>query len=169
MTAMSEKEPSILVRELKSFASLIGKEVAKARAQLTGKDKYEIDRVKWIEEVYSPKTLRGHKTRWLFNEGAYSVTTTYVVSDPIDMRLFGTLLIQLIDLDKTNDLVYKIDGCLSRDAKWEPIVVETTITHNAAGNASACETLSDDWAFVRVQVKSSAGTISIKVIAGCTA
>ena len=170
---MTKEEPSILVAELKQFASLLGKEVAKAQAELAGKDKYVMDRVKWIEEVYSPKTLRGHKIQWLFNEGSYALTpkAAYEPSDPIDMRLFGTLVIQLINLDTTNDLLYKVEGCLSKDAKWEEIVAETTIVHNAAGDASAVETLAspDDWAYVRVQVKSSSGTIEIKVIAGLKA
>ena len=118
------------------------------------------------ERPHSSKTRSAYKRMWLFEKDNFTVTTTYVVSEIIDMRLYRSLVIHLINKDKTNDLLYKVDVCLSPDAKWRNRVAETTITHNAAGDADAAETLSDDWAFVRVQCKSSAATIQIKVIAG---
>lgn len=129
-----------------------------------------LSRLKKLKErIHSSKTRTAFKRIWLFPEKNSTVGTTYEISEIIDMRLYRALVIQLINLDTTNDLLYKVEACLSPNAKWEEIVAETTITANASGDASGKQSLTDAWAFIRVQIKSSAGTVGAKVIGGLRA
>lgn len=121
------------------------------------------------EKGQSSKTRSAYKRMYLLNPKGVPASTTYAVSDVLDMRLYRSALMHIVNLDTTNNILYKVEACLDPAVKWEEVVAETTITANASGDASAVETISDFWAFVRVQYKSSAGSPKVKIIAGCRA
>lgn len=114
------------------------------------------------EKITSSKN-RESKRQILWDD---TVTTTYQDSDIVDMRLFSKLIIQIINLSTSINVLYTVYGCLDPNFKWETIKAESTIIANASGNASAVETLTDSWAFFKVQVKSASGTPKAKVISG---
>ena len=100
------------------------------------------------------------KRRRLFDKGT-KVGTTYEDSKIFDARFYKNKLFHIINRDTTNDILYKIFACMN-PSKWHELQAETTITANATGDADDYQTSTENWAFYKVQCKSSAGTVEVE-------
>lgn len=100
------------------------------------------------------------KRRRLFDLGT-KVGTTYVDSAIFDARFLKDKLVHIINRDTTNNLLYKWLACVN-PSKWHEIQAETTITANASGDADDYQTNSEAFAFYKLQVKSSAGSVEVE-------
>ena len=100
------------------------------------------------------------KRRRLFDKGT-KVGTTYVNSKIYDARFIKDKLVHIINKDDTNNLLYKWLACVN-PTKWHEIQPETTITHNATGDADDYQTNTEAWAFYKLQCKSSASTVEVE-------
>ena len=103
------------------------------------------------------------KRRRLFDPKT-KVGTIYVDSTIFDARFYKDKLFHIINRDKTNNLLYKILACVD-PTKWHEIQAETTITANATGDADDYQTSTENWAFWKIQVKSSAATVEVEAYA----
>jgi len=103
------------------------------------------------------------KRRRLF-EPKTTVGTTYVDSKVFDARFYKEKLFHIINRDTTNDLLYKILPCVN-PTKWHELQAETTITANATGDADNYQTSTENWAFLKIQAKSSAATVEVEAYA----
>ncbi len=88
-------------------------------------------------------------------------TDSYQDSLIFDARLYKRKLFQIINKHASNSILYKILGCIDPNDTWETLQAETTLT---AGN-SATHSLTDPWAYVKIQIKSASAGNAGKVTA----
>ena len=98
------------------------------------------------------------KRRRLFDKGT-KVTTTYVDSKIFDARFYKDKLVHIINKDDTNNLLYKWLACVN-PTKWRELQPETTITPTSPNDDY--QTNTEPFAFYKLQVKSSAGSVEVE-------
>jgi len=99
------------------------------------------------ERVYSTKRREYIKAR-LFNK--HRTSDNYEDSIIFDMRLFNQVIFEIKNEHSSNALKYKILACIEPDS-WHEIKPETTLN----ANSKTYETLSEPWAYAKIQVKSA--------------
>jgi len=108
-------------------------------------------------------TKSGHnlwKRRRLFPKN-HKVGTTYEEGAIFDARFLKNKHFTFLNLDPTNNLLYKIEACIDPE-DWHEICPESTVT---PANVRAYEYDDGTWAFYKVSCKSSAGTVGLAVYA----
>lgn len=113
---------------------------------------------KWRERVHSSRTRTAYKRVRLYPEN-YTTSDDYEDSRPVDVRLYGKVLLTLTNIDAANSLTYTILGCIDpRD--WQTLKAATAL----AAAAQNFEYISESWAFVKVQVKSTGAGSAAKPV-----
>lgn len=91
-------------------------------------------------------------------------TATYVDSNVFDKRLFKKALFDIAEIGGLQSIYYKILACIDPD-DWFEILGETAL----ALSSHAAHTVTDPWAYVKIQVKSNSGAGTVRAfIAGQT-
>ena len=118
-----------------------------------------IDLNKNREIVHSSKTRSASKRMRLFPVN-YTTSDNYEDSAIFDMRLFTRALIHIKNTHSANAIKYNLLVC-NDPTQWYASKSDQAL----AAGAEAAEAITDAWAWVKIQVKSSVGGNAGKVYA----
>jgi len=110
------------------------------------------------ENIKSTKHILWKRQRVFHNQ---LTTDNYQDSLIFDARLYKRKLFQIINKHTSNSILYKILGCINPNDKWETLQPETTLN----ADSSTTHSLTDPWAYLKIQIKSASAGNAGKVTA----
>lgn len=109
------------------------------------------------ENIKSTKHILWKRQRVFHN---HITSDNYEDSLIFDARLFSHIVVNIKNNHASNSIYYKILACINPDI-WEELVAETLLSANSSDKHS----LTDPWAYLKIQVKSASAGNAGKVTA----
>ena len=105
---------------------------------------------KYNEENIKPSKVREYRRARVLNK--QTTTAAYADSLIFDKRLIRTVLMTIKETAAAQSIYYKVLACIDPE-DWHEIQGETSLA--AAGHVAL--TLSDSWAYLKLQIKNNSG------------
>ena len=107
----------------------------------------------YISPQYTEERVHSTKRREYVKARVFNKTTTtnnYRDSIIFDARLFKSIIFEIRNEHNSNALHFKILACIEPD-EWHELKSETTLN----AKSKTYETLTDAWAYLKIQIKSA--------------